>query len=130
LSPILHNPDWVVDAKLGAEVRRVLVPLCARYLLHAKKGVRPLDPVARFHLRNGAQLERINWLGDVSETGLQNSFGLMVNYVYRLAKIEDNHELYTQKYEIAATKEIKSLARTAEASIEARVRRLVRVVNT
>jgi malonyl-CoA decarboxylase len=55
--------------------------LCAYYLLQAKRGKQALDPVARFHLANGAQLARINWMGDTSQTGLKRSFGLTVNVV-------------------------------------------------
>ena len=110
---LLETWDWVTDPAKGAKLERLLLPQCARYFLQAKKGREPLDPVARFHLRNGAQLERINWLADVSETGLTNALGLMVNYVYRPQRIEENHELYTKKYEIAATTAIESLARKA-----------------
>ena len=113
IAPLLEAWDWVADPEKGAKLERLLTPQCARYLLEAKKGREPLDPVARFHLRNGAQLERINWLADVSETGLTNSLGLMVNYVYRPPRIEENHELYTKKFEIAATTAIESLARKA-----------------
>ena len=70
--------------------------LCARYLAEEKEGppddARPLDPVARFHLGNGARLERINWLADTSARGIKQSAGLMVNYLYKLDEIEDNHE--------------------------------------
>ena len=56
---------------------------------------RALDPVAHFHLSNGARVERLNWHADLSAKGLQQSCGMMVNYLYRLADIEDNHEAYT-----------------------------------
>ncbi len=51
--------------------------------------------MARFHLANGARLERINWLGDISAAGLRRSAGMTVNYVYDLADLERNHEAYT-----------------------------------
>jgi malonyl-CoA decarboxylase len=92
----------------------VLTPLCAWYLLRAKKGSEPRDSVARFHLRNGSQLDRINWLADTSPLGLKSSFGLMVNYVYRLSNIEHNHERYTQKYKVAASGAIEALAAKAD----------------
>ena len=60
--------------------------LCAFYLTSAKQGKAPFDSVARFHLANGATLERLNWLADTSESGVRRSFGLMANYVYRLAR--------------------------------------------
>ena len=59
---------------------------------------RSLDPVARFHLGNGARLERINWLADVSPKGLRQSLGLMVNYVYALEDVERNHESYVNRH--------------------------------
>ncbi len=107
----LEKPDWMEDQNLRKELQRDLVPLCAYYLLHVKQGKEPLDPVARFHLRNGARLERINWLGDTSATGIRRSAGLMTNYVYRLADVERNHELYTREYKIATSREIEALAK-------------------
>jgi len=107
----LEQPRWWEHKELSEELRQELVPLCARYLLLAKHGREPLDPVARFHLRNGARLERINWLGDISAAGMQRSAGLMVNYFYRFADLERNHETYTRDYQIVATSEIESLAK-------------------
>ena len=60
----LERSDWFEDADRSAELERQLVPLCAYYLLYVRRGDEPADPVARFHLRNGARLERINWLSD------------------------------------------------------------------
>ena len=78
-----------------APLRDALTALCARYLLHPGEGSDPSgDPVARFHLNNGAALERINWLADTSKKGLRESLGLMVNYVYDPRSIEANHEKY------------------------------------
>ena len=107
----LDQPRWWENQELSEQLRKDLVPLCARYLLHAKQGREPLDPVARFHLRNGARLERINWLGDTSAAGMQRSAGIMVNYFYRLGDLERNHETYTRDYHIVAASEIESLAR-------------------
>ena len=82
----------------------------AWYFLRAKsrRGT-PVDSVARFHLGNGARLERINWLGDVSPKGLRESAGLMVNYLYRLEDIEKNHEAYANQDEIVASSAVKKL---------------------
>ena len=107
----LDQPLWWENKELSEELRQELVPLCARYLLHAKQRREPLDPVARFHLRNGARLERINWLGDISAVGMHRSAGIMVNYFYRLADLEKNHEAYTRDYHIVAASEIESLAK-------------------
>lgn len=107
----LRTPDWLQDGAIEGVARRELPPLCAYYLLNAKQGQEPLNAVARFHLRNGARLERINWLGDTSAAGLQRSAGLMVNYVYRLPDVERNHELYMNEYKIAASRSIELLAK-------------------
>ena len=109
----LEDPGWLDDSKLREELEERMVPLCAYYLLRAKRGKEPLDPVARFHLRNGARLERINWLGDTSPAGLKRSAGLTVNYLYRLSDLERNHELYTRDYAVAASREIEALVKRA-----------------
>jgi hypothetical protein len=87
-----------------------LLPLAAHYFLRAKSadGL-PVDPVARFHLGNGARLERLNWLGDVSEKGLREAHGLMVNYRYDLAEIERNHEAYENDGTVAAARAVRNL---------------------
>jgi len=112
----LDNPQWMEDEALRAELQRYLLPLAAYYLLHAKQNYakqnnEPLDPVARFHLKNGARLERINWLGDTSTSGLQRSAGLTANYVYRLPDVERNHELYVREQKVNSSREIEALAR-------------------
>ena len=106
----LDNAGWINDAPLAAQIRTVIEPLAAHYFLKAKlpRGG-PVDSVARFHLGNGARLERIDWLGDVSPKGLRESAGLMVNYLYRLDDIEKNHEAYADHYEIAASSAVKKL---------------------
>jgi malonyl-CoA decarboxylase len=106
----LDDSEWINDAPLAAQIRTVLEPLAAHYFLKAKspRGG-PVDSVARFHLGNGARLERIDWLGDVSSKGLRESAGLMVNYPYRLDDIEKNHEAYADHYEIAASSAVKKL---------------------
>ena len=106
----LDNSDWINDAPRAAQIRTVLEPLAAHYFLKAKSARGgPVDSVARFHLGNGARLERIDWLGDVSMKGLRESAGLMVNYLYRLDDIEKNHEAYADHYEIAASSAVKKL---------------------
>jgi malonyl-CoA decarboxylase len=107
----LEGNAWRDDKELAGELGHELEPLCAYYLTHEKHGREPLDPVARFHLRNGARLERINWLGDTSALGIERSAGLMVNYVYRLDDVERNHELYTKQYKVIASHHIDWLAK-------------------
>lgn len=85
-----------------AELRSHLLPHVATYFLDARtRSGKPVDPVARFHLGNGARLERMNWLGDISPNGLRQSAGIMVNYLYDLARIEENHEAFAHRGEIA-----------------------------
>jgi malonyl-CoA decarboxylase len=86
-----------------------MLAAAAHYLLLARDaGGKPLDPVARFHLGNGARLERINWLADTSDKGVQQSLSLMVNYRYDLKDIERNHEAYVNRGEIAASKSVRA----------------------
>ena len=96
---------------ISRNVRDELTRLCAHYLLHARQGKAPLDPVARFHLANGARLERLNWLADISENGLQQSVGLMANYVYRSRDTERNHEAYAKDCRIIASHQLERLAK-------------------
>ena len=93
-------------------MREPLLRLCARYLLRERApSGRPLDPVAHFHLSNGARVERLNWLGDASAKGLQQSAGIMVNYLYPLGDIEANHEAYRGEGRIAVSSALRNLAR-------------------
>jgi malonyl-CoA decarboxylase len=109
---ILDDPAWLAEAGESDELRRVLTAAAAHYLLDAKgNGRRPLDPVARFHLGNGARLERIDWLGDPSPRGLAQAYGFMVNYLYALGDIEKNHEAYSNRGEIAASPGVRGLIR-------------------
>ena len=107
----IDAPGWLDDAAAAAEIQRQLIRLCAHYLLYAKQGRDPLDPVARFHLGNGARLERLNWLGDTSPSGMRRAAGLMVNYVYRLGEVERNHEAYARDGRVAAARRFEVLAR-------------------
>jgi malonyl-CoA decarboxylase len=106
----LEQPDWHAG-EVSDALQRTLLRLCAYYLLHAKQENEPLDPVARFHLGNGAALERINWMGDISANGMQRSAGLMVNYVYWLNEVERNHERYFREHTIAASPAVEKMAR-------------------
>jgi malonyl-CoA decarboxylase len=106
----LDDTKWFESAETTAQLRGVLEPLAAYYFLKARtpKG-RMIDSVARFHLGNGARLERINWLGDLSPKGLRESAGIMVNYLYRLDDIEKNHEAYANDGEVVASSAVKKL---------------------
>ncbi len=107
----LEVPGWFEDKALSSKLQQTLAPLCAHYLLHAKQDQEPADAVARFHLVNGARLERLNWLGDTSATGIRQSAGMMVNYVYRLGSVERNHEAYARDRAIVASRRFQSLAK-------------------
>ena len=102
----IESSDWQADAAPGEHLRADLTRLCAHYLLRAKRGNHPLDPVARFHLRNGARLERINWMSDPSPAGMRQSVGLMVNYVYDESTVVANHEAYVNEGRIAHAREV------------------------
>ena len=103
---------------IGPAIQVELSRLCAYYLMYARRGKAPLDPVARFHLANGARLERLNWMGDTSPAGLTRSLGFTVNYVYQLADVERNHETYAKAYGITASREFQRLARMGRRAYE------------
>jgi len=111
-APLAHldQPDWFENAERANQLRSIVEPLAAYYLLKARtpKG-RLIDSVARFHLGNGARLERINWLGDLSPKALRESAGIMVNYLYRLEDIEKNHEAYANQGTVAASSAVRRL---------------------
>jgi malonyl-CoA decarboxylase len=109
---VLDEPDWSSDPRKAEKVRGVLLPAAAYYFLKAKdpKG-RLVDPVARFHLGNGARLERLNFLGDVSAKGVKQAHGLMVNYLYALDEIEKNHEAFAEKGVVAASPGVRKALR-------------------
>jgi malonyl-CoA decarboxylase len=96
----------------------MLKQITAHYLVEVKgKNRRPIDPVAKFHLGNGAIIHQINIDADLSEKGLLQSKGVMVNYLYDLSKISQNVELFSKEGEISANTTIKSLSRQAGRNI-------------
>jgi len=105
----LADPDWHNDEAAASELEPVLLSLCAHYFLNVKRGGEPVDPVARFHLRNGARLERINWRGDCSSKGLLQSAGMLVNYVYDSKSVTQNHEAYLNDGEVIAAPAVQQL---------------------
>ncbi len=92
---LLQGEEWWEDPERAEALRGPLLRLAASYLTSSSPGG-PADPVARFHLGNGARLERINWLGNVAPRGIEESFGIMVNYLYDPAAIEANHEAFAR----------------------------------
>ena len=111
LAGALAEANWIERAGPGTRAQTDLMRLCAYYLLHAKHDNEPADAVARFHLGNGARMERLNWLADSSKAGMARSAGLMVNYVYRLKDVERNHEAYANKHLVVASPGLALLAR-------------------
>jgi malonyl-CoA decarboxylase len=110
---VLDRPDWWRDEDAVDTVHEPLMRAAAWYYLRARtpRGT-PLDSVARFHLGNGARLERINLVADTSERALRQSHGIMVNYLYDLEHIEKNHEAYAQQRQVVAASAITKLVKT------------------
>jgi malonyl-CoA decarboxylase len=114
ISPIPGFRSWLSASPASHDASQVeLLALCAHYLLHAKQGSEPADAVARFHLGNGARLQRINPSSDLSPTGVRRSAGFTVNYVYRLNELARNAAAYRQGGEIRTVAEVARLANLA-----------------
>ncbi len=109
LQDIIQSPHEYPEIDVKKDLENALKRLCARYLLEAKRGQQSYDRVAHFHLSNGAQIERINWAGDLSPAGVRKSAGIMVNYLYDLSHIENNHEMYTGQGKIKASTAVRRL---------------------
>jgi malonyl-CoA decarboxylase len=113
---VLDRPEWWNDKVALDEMREPMLRAAATYFMTARNSVgSPLDAVARFHLGNGASLERLNWPADLSDRGRRHGCGLMVNYLYDLGDIEKNHEAYAGNRTIIATSAIRKLARPSRA---------------
>jgi malonyl-CoA decarboxylase len=106
---IIDQSDWIEDEEKNAAAKKLLMPLAAHYLVKVQYESLPLDPVARFHIGNGSSLDRINWAADTSTQAMQQSAGIMVNYLYDLDKIEVNHEACAEKGIVTASKNVTSL---------------------
>ncbi len=107
---LLNRRDLTGNGELGKVLEPLLMRLAARYLLEARRGDEARDRVAHFHLSNGARVERLNWAADLSHNGISQSAGIMVNYLYRLADIERNHEAYSEGGRITASGAVRKLA--------------------
>ncbi len=116
---LLEADLWPQHDSLAEALKGPLMRLCRQYLLEAKSAMsggpggetgggasKPRDPVARFHLGNGARIEQLNWQGDISAKGLRESFGIMVNYLYDLDNIEANHERFAKDGVIAVSPKV------------------------
>jgi malonyl-CoA decarboxylase len=103
----LTNPNWFKDKNVRNRLKKTLLRVCAYYLVNEKKKHQPYDPVTRFHLGNGAEIENINWEADISDHGLNQSVGLMVNYKYTPAHIVSNHEAYLNEGKMFYSSKVK-----------------------
>jgi malonyl-CoA decarboxylase len=114
LLPEAETDGWWNDPARSAKLRPDFMKLCAQYLTQPFASGSRLDPVARFHLGNGARLERINWLGDTAPRAIAESFGIMVNYLYDHDSIEDNHEHFVRGEAIVRSHEVDRLLADAK----------------
>jgi malonyl-CoA decarboxylase len=106
---LLERDGWWHDLAQSEKLRPALMRLCALYLTRQPSPGSRVDPVARFHLGNGARLERINWLGNAAPRAIQESFGIMVNYLYDHDSIEDNHEAFVRDGTIVRSPDVDAL---------------------
>jgi malonyl-CoA decarboxylase len=109
LLPKLTRDGWWHDPEQSEPLRAALMRLCATYLTRSALPGNRIDPVARFHLGNGARLERINWLGNTELRAIQESFGIMVNYLYDHNNIENNHEAFVRGGTIVRSPDVDAL---------------------
>jgi len=116
LKRMLAEPGWSEDVATAAALEGPLMRLCALYLTENQDGKGPADPVARFHLGNGASLEQINFLGNTARRGMTESYGLMVNYLYDLDRIEANHEAFVRQGQVAHSDAVGALLREERSS--------------
>jgi malonyl-CoA decarboxylase len=113
----LDEAGWHERDDVRSAIEPVLQRAAALYLLRAKgANGKPRDPVARFHLGNGARLERINTSADLSAKGLGQSHGVMVNYLYDLAAIEKNHEIYAESGEVVCASAVRKILSSGAAT--------------
>jgi malonyl-CoA decarboxylase len=112
LKELLDSAAWPEDEETSNALHGPLMRLAAQYLAEEKRregDLRVHDSVAHFHLSNGARIQRLNWKGDLSDKGLGQSSGIMVNYLYKLSHLEANHEAYTTSGKVAVSSALRSL---------------------
>jgi|SRR5579859_225554 len=106
---LLQTTGWHEDPATAAAIKSPLLRLCAEYLTASNDGKGPTDPVARFHLGNGARLERVDYLANTAPRGFKESYGVMVNYLYDLDRIEANHEAFVRHGTVAHSDAVAAL---------------------
>jgi malonyl-CoA decarboxylase len=115
LAALVARGDDITErdiAGVSGALREEMMERCARYLISTGADVGAQDSVARFHLANGARLERLNWMGDLSSTGLRRSYGVTVNYAYRPTELERNHDAYANQFRVASSRAFRQLTRS------------------
>lgn len=109
LRKLIATSEWMRSVRLSRFLEPVLMRLCAWYLYGEKRRGYALNPVANFHLQNGATMWRLNWHADTSPKGVTNSCGIMVNYRYFLNETSKNSALYLQNKVITASDQVLGL---------------------
>ena len=109
LTTVLENRESLLEPETAAQLSPDLQKLCARYFHATRADGTPIDPVARFHLRNGARIEAIHANADISPKGLRQSLGLMVNYRYAAETLESNQATYETEQKIHAAAAVRAL---------------------
>lgn len=117
LQSLLSQDSWAKMPRSREALRPALLQLAAVYLTQAARLKFPVDPVARFHLGNGARLERINWMANANKSGIKESYGIMVNYLYDPATIEENHEVFVRDQMVVRAKSVESLLEQPPATV-------------
>jgi len=108
----LDQPGWWRNEEIAQQIQDTVMRAAAWYYVRARNARgNPIDTVARFHLGNGARLERINWLADTSDRAMAQAHGLMVNYLYDVDEIEKNHEVYADSRTVVASGTVQRLLR-------------------
>ncbi|WP_419904595.1 malonyl-CoA decarboxylase [Kiloniella sp.] len=113
----IHQDNWFENTELTELLHGPLLRLCTAYFLEKDPRGRALDPVARFHLKNGAELHQLNWMGDISDKGISQAVGIMVNYKYDLSKIEQNHEQFMNDGIVAMGSQVKGYLKQLRGSL-------------
>jgi len=108
---VLSEKAMIADKKVQNELKPSLMNLCAHYLTRVKRDEQAMDRVANFHLTNGARVQQLNWAANLSPKGIEQSVGMMVNYLYDLSHIEKNHEWYRGSGEVPVSSSVKKLLR-------------------
>ncbi|KAG6969559.1 hypothetical protein JG688_00005254 [Phytophthora aleatoria] len=126
----LSDPTWYQDAELVDNIRDIITAACARYILFERKQDKILDPVANFHLQNGAQVEQINFMADSTPSALISALGMMINYRYCMTSIDVTSVSYKRKSLAAVSPAAARLVWPADSVILDEIERLKDKRNT